>query len=118
MNEAVFVKMIIGCFLTLAFGLNAKILWDWLLNRNKKINYKECSATVEDVEHLKDNITVINDCLSNVRQKLEEISNKLEHLSKIIIGNGTIDKSLVYRIAYLEETVKEIKEKIRQDKNI
>lgn len=110
MTEGILLKMIIGAFITLAFGLNAKIIWDWCTNRNKRVLYKDCNATIQDVEELKDKLNLLNDIILSIRPKLEKISKDLELLSKTVIGNGSIQNSVVYRLAAAEEKIKNIKE--------
>jgi len=88
MSESVILKMLVGLILAGIFGLNAKIVWDWLTR------YRVNSS---DVTNIKDN--------------LERLTEKIDKLSSVVVGNGDPEISVVFRLAKIEEFMKEIKKK-------
>lgn len=97
MNESDILKIVVGIVVTGIFGLNVKIVWDWLCST--KINKK-------DIDKLKKEVSGIS-----------EITKKTEKAYSAIFGNGTIDKSIAYRITAIEDFIKELK-KIKENRGL
>ncbi len=88
MTSSVILKMIIGIFLTGIFGLNVKIVWDWLTR------YRVNSGDV-----------------ANIKDKLETLTQKIDKLSNVVVGNGKPEDSVLFRITRIEEFMAELKKK-------
>ena len=97
MNTALMVKIILGMGL---LGINGKIIWDWLKDRVKK----------SDMDLIRAEMDLI-------RVKLVSISNKVDKLHEVVIGNGEVEHSVVFRIAQIEESIKDYK-KLKESKGL
>jgi len=97
MNDSEVLKVLIGVVVAGIFGLNVKIIWDWL-----------CSA--------KNNKTDI-DALKKETSMICEINKKTEKIHSALFGNGSVEKSIVYRVAAIEDFVKDIK-KIKESRGL
>lgn len=101
MTESTIVKIIASAFIAAVFGINIKIIWDWL--NVIKIDKKELSTVVNDIKTLK--------------TSLDSMKDKIERLSRVVIGNGAPENSIVFRITSIEEFMKEIR-KLKESRGL
>ena len=98
MNEISILRILIGIGI---FGINAKIIWDWM---TKDRVSKSC-------------IDVINVELTTISENTNELTEKLNKLHEVIIGNGKPEESIVFRVAQIEEAIKDYK-KLKESKGL
>ncbi|HUX57167.1 MAG TPA: hypothetical protein VMV77_09340 [Bacteroidales bacterium] len=99
MNEAVILKIIIGAFVTTVAGLNSKILWDY---------FSKPKENKSSIEKLTCDITAILPDIIKLSKSVEDLAIKTERLSFVVMGNGKIEESIVFKIAQIEVFMKNL----------
>lgn len=108
MNEAIILKMVIGVFLVTIAGLNSKILWDY---------FSKPKENKADIERLACNITTLLPDIIKLTKTVEDLAKKTERLSQVVMGNGDIENSIVFKIAKIENFMKDL-QKIKESRGL
>lgn len=108
MTEALLLKIVIGVFVSSAAALNVKIIWN---------SFNKPKENKVDIDKLGCDIKNIMPDIVKLTEKIEELSTKTENLSKVVMGNGDIRNSIAFKIASIEEFMKEMK-KIKESRGL
>ncbi len=108
MNEVLILKTILGVFVITVAGLNSKILWDY---------FSKPKENKANIEKLACNITTLLPDIVKLTKTVEDLAKKTERLSQVVMGNGNIENSIVFKIAKIESFMKEL-QKIKESRGL